>query len=59
MEGMEWTVYKWQVEEALPEIPGLIASALNAVQQIGEGHDWFAWVRIVYRCFLVGWLRGS
>ena len=48
-EGMEWTVYKWQVEEAFPEIPGLIASALNAVSQIGEGHDWFAWVRIVCR----------
>ena len=35
--GIEWKVFRWEVEEAFPEIPRIVASARNAVAQMHEG----------------------
>ena len=35
--GLTWTMIKWQVEEAYPQLPDIIQRALNVEHHIGEG----------------------
>ena len=35
--GLEWKVFKWQVEHTFPVIPTIIQRARNAISQVAEG----------------------
>ena len=39
-QGLKWTVIKWQVEEKYPQLPGLIANAMNVEHHISQGETW-------------------